>query len=73
MLVNAASGLTSGTTSGTLGSIRQIAALVDDHAIPLDGPGEELRRHRIGRAADGQIDPFERLGTRAIRLCALSP
>ncbi len=39
-----------------------VAAFVDDDAVALDGPGDEILGHRVGRAADRQVDAFERLG-----------
>src|SRR5688572_29016658 len=43
-----------------------VAALVDDDAAALDGPGDKILRDRIGRAADRQYDAFERLGLKLL-------
>ena len=45
-----------------LGVHPPVAAFVDDDAAALDGPGDEVLGHRIGRAADRQVDALERLG-----------
>ncbi len=51
-----------GNDQRNLGIHPPIAALIDDDAAALDGPGGKVAGHFVGRAADRQIDAAKGLG-----------
>src|SRR6185295_8572025 len=55
-----------------LGVHPPVAAFVDDDGAALDRPGSKIAGHFVRRAADRQVDPFERLGTQLFDLVLAS-
>ncbi len=51
-----------GNDQRNLGIHPPVAALIDHDAAALDGPGDEVAGHFVGRAADGEVDADEGVG-----------